>query len=382
MKAVVALRNPAAYRVRLQVILELSTRLDHLTLLTDSLDDGLRSHIQDYKNLTSVELGADDFSRLSEVWLSKNVVHQETPTVVHSTFGHLVRFFEMYSAQRNRHFKLVHSQYTANHDWFQSTRFQDYPMSYKYLGQRVKSFWTDRRMADAADAVFVVCPSHRDGLMRAHSLSEEKVYALPSEVDARYYQNHRPKRNDQRTLIFVGACYKNKGLDVLFQALPTIFELHPDLQVHLYGRTVQRQESWLMERLSEVAENGRVIMKGRVGPERLRQAFSDADLLVSPSRFEGSPRAVREALVGGCPCVLSSIPGHFGLDLGRQYISFVDGFDPAVWSEAIIEHLRQDDGEWRARAEAGVDAMITRHSPKAVADAWFNAYGEVFGSTG
>ena len=381
MRAVVALRNPAAYRVRLQVIFELSTRLDHLTLLTDSLDDELRSQIQDYRNLTSVELGGDDFARVSEAWLSENVVHQNIPTVVHSTFGHLVRFFEMYSMQRNRHFKLVHSQYTANHDWFSSTRFQDYPMSYKYLGQRVKSFWTDRRMADAADAVFVFCPRHRGGLMRAHSLSEEKVYALPSEVDARYYQNDQPTRNDQRTLLFVGACYKNKGLDVLFQALPTIFESYPDLQVHLYGRTVRRQESWFMEQLSEMAENGRVIMKGRVGPERLRQAFADADLLVSPSRFEGSPRAVREALVGGCPCVLSAIPGHFGLDIERQYVSFVDGFDPAVWAEAISEHLRQDDGQWRARAEAGVEAMVTRHSPEAVADAWFNAYGDLFGST-
>ena len=106
-------------------------------------------------------------------------------------------------------------------------------MSYKYLGQRVKSFWNDRRMADSADAIFVVCPTHRDGLVHAHSLSEDKVHAVPSEVDAQFYQNQIPKRNELRTLIFVGACYKNKGLDVLFQALPRIFEVYPKLEVHL-----------------------------------------------------------------------------------------------------------------------------------------------------
>ena len=127
MKAVVALRNPAAYRVRLQVILALSARLEHLTLLTDNLEEVLRSEILDYPNLSIVELGSDDFALESEAWLSENVVDTDTPTVVHSTFGHLVRFFEMYGAQHNRRFKLVHTQYTANHDWlglhaFKTTR--------------------------------------------------------------------------------------------------------------------------------------------------------------------------------------------------------------------------------------------------------------------
>ena len=378
MNVIVSLRNASVYEVRFQVFLELSAYVNQVTLLTDELDDSLRDRAHSFPKLRVVELGREAFGLHSERWLSEHVVHVTTPTIVHSTFGHLVRFFETYGNDSPRQFRLVHTQYTANHDWFRTTRFQDYPMSYRYLGQRVKSFWNDRRMADSADAVFVVCPAHKDGLIRAHGMDPDKIYPVPSEVDSDFYQNCRPVRQGTRKLLFVGACYKNKGLDVLFQALPAIFESEPMLEVELYGRTVQRQESWFMKKLAEVRTYGRVLMKGTVDRTRLRDAFFQADALISPSRFEGSPRAVREALAGGCPCILSDIPGHHGLDVKRNYVSFVNGFEPSLWSQAVIRHLAQDNQEWLRRAKAGVDAMVDSHAPQAVAQYLSKTYEGLF----
>ena len=378
MKAIVALRNPASYPVRLEVFLELSRHVSELILLTDEMTEEQKVVARRYDRFSVHELGHENFSTVSTHWLEKHVLQEVEPTVVHSIFGHLVRFFEAYGRECPRRFRLVHTQYTANHDWFATTRFQDFPMSYQYLGQRIKSYWNDRRMAASADSVFVVCPAHRQGLQRAHGLPPEKICAVPSEVDSSFYNNQQPIRQKNRKLIFVGACYKNKGLDVLFDALPQVFAAVPQLEVELFGRTVKRQYDWFVRNLESARAFGSVQMKGVVQPQILRRAFADADVLVSPSRFEGSPRAVREALAGGCPCLLSAIPGHYGLDPHGEYVDFVDGFDSSTWAKAIINHFRQDDQHWQSRAEAGVAAMVERHSPKAVAGALFGAYKRLF----
>lgn len=378
MKAIVSLARPNVYLTRFRMFLTLSRRLSRLTILTDELTNELRETVKTYDRVSVVELGKRNYPKKSVDWLLREVVDEHEETIIHSTFGHLVRFFEMYHSHTPRNFKLVSTQYTANHDWFSSVRFKDYPLSFNYFGQRIKSYWTDRRMADSSDAIFVVCPNHTEGVMKAHQIAEEKVHAVPSEVDVGFYQNLTPQRAASRTLLFVGACFKNKGLEVLFDAMSSVFAAYPDVELHLYGRTVRRQEAWFEQALRKVSQHGSVLMKGDVSPTQLRAAFASADLLASPSRFEGSPRAVREALAGGCPCLLSAIPGHLGLDPDRRFIRFLDGESSSLWSDAIIESLMQADETWLERSSAGVNAMRKYYSLEAVADALFERYESLF----
>ena len=246
MRVVVSLRQLSTYADRFRVFLELSNRVEQLFLITDHVDQTSRALALDFPRFTFVEIGLQDYAKASTQWLVHNVVGSSKRTIVHSTFGHLVRFFEMYGGVSDRPFRLVHSQYTANHDWFSDVRFTDYPMSFNYLGQRIKSFWQDRRMAWNVDGLLVMCSGHRSRVATAHGLPLSKVFEMPSEVDADFYGAKPFERACNRRIVFVGACYKNKGVGLLLEALPAVFEAFPDLEVELYGNMVKRQCNWLM----------------------------------------------------------------------------------------------------------------------------------------
>ena len=134
MKVVVSLRQLQTYSDRFKVFLELSNHVDQLFLLTDVVDDWVREAMVEYTRAELVVLGFDRFSENATDWLEERVLLEPDGYVIHSTFGHLVSFFERYGPERDRQFRLVHSQYTANHDWFDRVRHQDYPMSFQYLG--------------------------------------------------------------------------------------------------------------------------------------------------------------------------------------------------------------------------------------------------------
>lgn len=378
MRVVVSLRQLSTYADRFRVFLELSNHVEQLFLITDHVDGASRAIAQAFPRFNFVEINLERYAKESTQWLMQHVVQSSKPTIVHSTFGHLVQFFEMYGPKSDRTFRLVHSQYTANHDWFSDVRLTDYPMSFNYLGQRIKSFWQDRRMAWNVDGLLVMCPEHRSRVATAHGVPLSKVFEMPSEVDADFYGAKPLQRTSRRRIVFVGACYKNKGLDLILEALPEVFKAFPDLEVELYGNTVKRQKSWLMESLLKVSGHGIVRMKGRVDKERLRDVFSRSDLFVSASKFEGSPRAVREALAAGCPALLSAIPGHLGLDPNGRYIEFVKDVDASSWSEAMIDCLNRTDETWSAAAIAGKAAMRERHHPAEVARSLSKIYTQLF----
>ncbi len=377
MQVVVSLRQLSTYADRFHVFLELSNHVERLFLITEHVDEASRAFAQNFPRFEFVEIELKRYAKESTAWLVRHVVESATPTIVHSTFGPLVQFFEMYAPVPDRTFRLVHSQYTANHDWFSDVRLTDYPMSFNYLGQRVKSFWQDRRMAWNVDGLLVMCPGHRGPVAAAHGLPLSKVFEMSSEVNSDFYGAKDLVRTTSRRIVFAGACYKNKGLDLILDALPAVFKAFPDLEVDLYGNAVKRQTSWLMDALLKVSACGVVKMKGRVDKERLRAAFLEADLLVSASRFEGSPRAVREAMSTGCPVLLSEIPGHLGLDPDGKYIEFVSESTPEAWSAAMIRCLSRSDETWSVIANEGKAAMHERHRPAAVAREILGIYEQV-----
>jgi glycosyltransferase involved in cell wall biosynthesis len=82
------------------------------------------------------------------------------------------------------------------------------------------------------------------------------------------------------------------------------------------------------------------------GPE-LFQAFADADVLLLPSRSEGTPRVLNEARAFGCPVVASRVGG-----ITTSVEHEVDGLlvppdDPEALAAATLRLL--EDAELRRR---------------------------------
>jgi glycosyltransferase involved in cell wall biosynthesis len=114
-------------------------------------------------------------------------------------------------------------------------------------------------------------------------------------------------RRTPSRLVTVGSLEQMyKGTDVLIEAVAECVRTGLDLSLTVIGEGKHRRE---FERLAKSRGlNGRASFTGSVAAgEAVRAHLDNADLFVLPSRTEGMPRALLEALARGLPCVASNV---------------------------------------------------------------------------
>ena len=106
-------------------------------------------------------------------------------------------------------------------------------------------------------------------------------------------------------VISLGRLTYQKGFDVLVTSFAALADKHPDWRLVIYGEGPDRPA---LERLrAESGLNDRISFPGLTKDSG--GALSRADLFVLPSRFEGYPNALLEALGSGLPVIATSCPG-------------------------------------------------------------------------
>jgi glycosyltransferase involved in cell wall biosynthesis len=122
-----------------------------------------------------------------------------------------------------------------------------------------------------------------------------------------------PRRADRptttRTLVFVGSLEQlYKGADVLLEALAVCVAQGLDLRAILVGDGRYRAE--LVQRCAALGLTDRVDFRGQLpAGEAVLTTLDEAELFVLPSRQEGLPRAMIEAMARGLPCIGSTAGG-------------------------------------------------------------------------
>jgi glycosyltransferase involved in cell wall biosynthesis len=102
----------------------------------------------------------------------------------------------------------------------------------------------------------------------------------------------------------VGRQEPQKGLDLLLRAVPALRETHPDVQVVVAGRE-GRSTAELTSIIDELGLAGSVRLLGH--RDDVAELFCAADVFVLPSRREGIPGVVQEAMALEVPVVASDI---------------------------------------------------------------------------
>jgi glycosyltransferase involved in cell wall biosynthesis len=98
-------------------------------------------------------------------------------------------------------------------------------------------------------------------------------------------------------LLFVGRFDRQKGLDILLEALASAQKLRPELKLHLIGGAVRSGNT--------PAFPPGVDHVGWVPSDEVDQWYRSADALVVPSRWEGFGLVVAEAFRNGTPALVS-----------------------------------------------------------------------------
>jgi glycosyltransferase involved in cell wall biosynthesis len=130
-----------------------------------------------------------------------------------------------------------------------------------------------------------------------------------------------------------------KGQDLLFRVLAREEWQDRDYELNLYGTGPSEHD------LREMARNllpDRVRFHGHV--EDIRRVWADNHMLVLPSRFEGLPLSLVEAMWCGRPAIVSNVGGNAELCLDG-----VTGFVAASASEAMLSEAMER--AWHRRRE-------------------------------
>jgi len=118
----------------------------------------------------------------------------------------------------------------------------------------------------------------------------------------------RPRRNGKPRIVFVGSLAQPyKAVDVLIDALAKC-QAHVDAELVIVGSG--RHQIELEQRAKALGLADRVCFRGQLTTSmKVRAELDSADLFVLPSRVEGLPRAMIEAMARALPCIGSNVGG-------------------------------------------------------------------------
>ena len=168
------------------------------------------------------------------------------------------------------------------------------------------------------------------GVVRTHYSSIEL------EPEGFAQSRREPKQHGPYRLVTVGSLAQlYKGTDVLIEAIARGVRAGVDLTAVIVGDGKYRAE--LMAQAERSGLAARIEFPGQVtAGEPVRRILDSADLFVLPSRTEGLPRALVEAMARAVPCIGSAVGGIPEL---LDASELVPSGDPAALAAKIQEVL-------------------------------------------
>lgn len=185
--------------------------------------------------------------------------------------------------------------------------------------------WTDGYIANSNDVAAFVS--------KAHGVPMDRVTVIRNGVDGSVFfpeSRHRDHTGPAR-LGTVGRLIPEKGLDVLLAAMPRILATQPAL-LTVVGDGPERAA------LEHKARGLPVEFEGHMeAPSEVASFLRSIDVFVMPSRWEGLPSALLEALACGVPAVATDVPGMAEAAGGNALLVPPD--QPAALAEAVCRAL-------------------------------------------
>lgn len=236
-------------------------------------------------------------------------------------------------------------------------------------GAHLSTFWRILMKATYrwADKIVVQTTSIRDWfperLKRGVAIIPNPVIAEGAIPKTSYRQ-----MTEVLQIVAVGRLAHEKGFDLLIAALAQVAQRGVVPKLTIWGEGALRQELRLLAQGLGVE----VELPGVTSD--IHQVLIAADLFVLPSRNEGFPNVLCEAMSVGLPCIAADCPGG-----PRDIITGgVDGLlVPAEDVEQLSDAIMQLAGAESLRAELGRAAVdiVNRYQWESVAELWDTVLG-------
>ena len=258
--------------------------------------------------------------------------------------------------------------------------------------QGLMAWWAFR----SASRYLAVSPGLRQASLDA-GIAADRIDTVPNGIDTDRFAPATPDQRRQlrrdaghdvpgTVVLFVGYFSHDKQPRVLFDAWLRLFDQHGlDTTAWFVGATksdyFEVDERIADDMRAEAERRGRADRLIFTGPlHDVDRHFRLADVFVLPSRREGLPVALMEAMSCGLPCVASYLPGATdtlivdGVSGRLVPVGDVDAF------AAAIAELIRDPQRAGAMGAAARQIVLDRFASGKITDCWLKSYEAV--STG
>ncbi|WP_273522698.1 glycosyltransferase [Rhodosalinus sediminis] len=184
----------------------------------------------------------------------------------------------------------------AHHTWSR-TEMRSLPV-------RLYKRWLFRRAYARADRVIALTEGMARQIAENWGVPADRITVIPNAVPLPGTPPERAAREGPPTLLCVARLTPQKNVGLLLEALARV-RRDRDVRLRIAGDGRQRRA--LARQAERLGIAGAVTFLGHVSD--VAAEYQSADLLVLPSRWEGFPNVVIEALAHGVPVVATATPG-------------------------------------------------------------------------
>ncbi len=243
--------------------------------------------------------------------------------------------------------------------------------------------WATRVLLRRVEAVIIIISTRMRLYLMSHNFtftdrrrdaSGTKVpirnpVLIPNSVDTDYFRPTETRSTDMQTVVCTARLTYQKGLDVLLRAWLRVHSEQPEARLLIAGIGPLEAE------LTEMAQKLRLGESVEfAGLQRDVVGFLHRGTIATlPSRWEGMPNAVLEAMACGLPCVATRVSGSEDIIVDGVSGLLVEPEDSDALAEALLSLLRDP-----ARASALGSAARVRIEQKyglgPITDAYVDLY--------
>ena len=152
----------------------------------------------------------------------------------------------------------------------------------------------------SANAIILATEADKQYVVKRYGISAEKITIIPNYIDTEHFKPMDDVEVEENRICCVARLTPQKNLAMLLEAIRGL-----NVKLVIFGDGPLRGK---LEKQAK-CDNLNVSFAGRIPNERVPYELRRSELFVLPSRYEGNPKALLEAMACGLPVIGTNVPG-------------------------------------------------------------------------